>query len=489
MSGLRSTYAEKRVKHIPMLRWGEPYKSLDVDTVVHFASGEPLAEVSQANPGLIDRDLRKAAEARRALREIPCADLVKMMRRAAELFMTADLPLGETVQTPEDFVQQQSGTTGLPEHMCRANMEKNRFVLTQMGEVLDGLTRGLDLSVLSKGYGVDDSGRMLSYACQTDALGMVLPGNSPGVHALWLPVIPLQIGLVLKPGPQEPWTPYRIAQAFFEAGVPRKAVSLYAGGPEAGAAVLRGCGRSLIFGGAPTVERYAHDARVQAHGPGYSKILLGDDAADDWERHLNVMLDSVLVNSGRSCISCSGVWTPRHGREIAEALASRLGRIALKPPDDPESALAAFTNPAVAEQISATIDADLATGGEELTARYRDGERLVRQERCAYLRPTVIYCDSPEPPIANKEYMFPFVSVVECPQEQMVGRIGSTLVASCVTRDDAFIRQLIDARQIDRLNIGPIPTIKINWLQPHEGNLVDLLFRPRAFQQQGAAQK
>jgi hypothetical protein len=41
---------------------------------------------------------------------------------------------------------------------------------------------------------------------------------------------------------------------------------------------------------------------------------------------------------------------------------------------------------------------------------------------------------------------------------------------------------LIDAPQIDRLNIGAIPTIKLDWLQPHEGNIVEFLFRPRAFQ-------
>ena len=35
---------------------------------------------------------------------------------------------------------------------------------------------------------------------------------------------------------------------------------------------------------------------------------------------------------------------------------------------------------------------------------------------------------------------------------------------------------------IDRLNIGALPTIKLNWLQPHEGNIVDFLFRARAFQ-------
>ena len=38
------------------------------------------------------------------------------------------------------------------------------------------------------------------------------------------------------------------------------------------------------------------------------------------------------------------------------------------------------------------------------------------------------------------------------------------------------------ARVIDRLNIGPIPTTKLNWLQPHEGNIIDFLFRNRAYQ-------
>ena len=40
----------------------------------------------------------------------------------------------------------------------------------------------------------------------------------------------------------------------------------------------------------------------------------------------------------------------------------------------------------------------------------------------------------------------------------------------------------MEATHIDRLNIGPIPTIKLNWLQPHEGNIVDFLFRARAVQ-------
>jgi hypothetical protein len=94
----------------------------------------------------------------------------------------------------------------------------------------------------------------------------------------------------------------------------------------------------------------------------------------------------------------------------------------------------------------------------------------------------VIHCDSSEPPLANTEFMFPFVSVVECPQAEMLKHIGPTLVCSAITEDERFGRQLLDATNIDRLNLGPVPTIQLDWLQPHEGNIVEFLFRPRAFQ-------
>ena len=90
-----------------------------------------------------------------------------------------------------------------------------------MEKILDALTRGLDLDILSRGHGMEARGVPVSYQAQSPVLGLVLPSNSPGVHTLWLPIIPLQIGLVLKPGPQEPWTPYRMTQAFVAAGVPK----------------------------------------------------------------------------------------------------------------------------------------------------------------------------------------------------------------------------------------------------------------------------
>jgi acyl-CoA reductase-like NAD-dependent aldehyde dehydrogenase len=247
--------------------------------------------------------------------------------------------------------------------------------------------------------------------------------------------------------------------------------------------VLDSCSRSLIFGGQATVDRYRGNPKVQAHGPGFSKILLGDDEVDNWEKYLDVMVESVAINSGRGCINCSGIWASRHTREIAEAIAKRLAGIQALPPDNPEAKLAAFTVPGVADAISKGIEADLQQPGVmDVTAKYRDGDRIVKQGKADYLLPTVVHCQSPEAAIAQKEYMFPFVTVVECPESKMIEAVGPTLVCSAITFKEDFRRRLINAVHIDRLNLGPVPTTKLNWLQPHEGNIVDFLFRARAFQ-------
>lgn len=467
--------------NIPVLRWGEPYESLDIDEVKHFFTGETIAKVGQANGGIIKRDMRKAHEAREVLLQMSIPDIVEKIKKAADFYESGTLPMGDGTQSPDDFAKQQSSSTGLPEHMCKGNMSKNSFVLRNMEKILDCLTRGLPLDILTNGWGMEHRGVIVSYQCQSPILGAVLPSNSPGVHTLWLPAIPLQLGLVLKPGPQEPWTPYRMVAAFIEAGIPKEAFSLYPGGAEAGAALLEACDRSMIFGSTQTVERYKGNPRVQAHGPGFSKILLADDEVDNWEKYIDLMAESIYINSGRGCINCSGVWASRHTKEIAQALAEKIGPIEVKPPTDPACGLAAFTIPGQGKSVWNMIEADLKESGvTDMTSKY--GDRLVEMERCSYLRPVIVHCSSPENAIAKKEYMFPFSTVVECPQDKMLDKIGYTLVGTVITKNEKLIKQCTTATHIDRLNIGPIPTTRLNWLQPHEGSIIDFLFRGRAYQ-------
>ena len=71
-------------------------------------------------------------------------------------------------------------------------------------------------------------------------------------------------------------------------------------------------------------------------------VQVGDDVVDQWEDYIDLIADSVYLNSGRGCINCSGVWASRHTEEIAQALAEKIAPIEVKSPGDPEAALAAF---------------------------------------------------------------------------------------------------------------------------------------------------
>lgn len=471
--------------HVPVMRAGRPYRSLERQRLAHVGSGEPVAEVSQANPGLVARDLAELAARPSPLAAQRAQELVALFRRAAELFASAELPLDEEAGTAlgaADFVRAQSATTGLPETLCRANMEKIRHVMAEMELVLGGLTRGLDLAALDGGW-VQQDGRLVSYRPRAARLGAVLPSNSPGVHSLWLPALALKVAVALKPGGREPWTPVRVAQALIAAGLPREAFGVYPTDHSGAAQILLRSERSLLFGDAATVAPWRGDGRVQIHGPGWSKVLLGPDAARDFGRWLELIVTSVVENGGRSCLNASGVWSVASGRELAEALAVRLAAIEARPLDDPAARLAAFPDARAAHAVSASIDRLLDAGGAvDLTAAHRGGERVAEAGGCAFLLPTVVWCEEPEHPLAACEFLFPFVSVVECPSAALPERIGPTLVATLLGTDPDLRRRLLDCRLIDRLNLGAFPTSRIAWDQPHEGNLFEHLYRQRALQ-------
>lgn len=472
------------IPHLPMLRHGKIYKSLDHIEVNHCHSGAPLALVSQANGGLVRRDLARMRESFDVLQAFSTGKLLDTCKQAGELFLNESLPFGSEgeTQSPSDYIEMLSATSGLPHTLCRRNMAKIHQVFTEMPTILRGLTRGLDLSILDRGFGTQD-GIPVSYHPVTTSLGVVLPSNSPGVNSIWMPSIPLRIPVVLKPGREEPWTPWRIIQAFIAAGCPPAAFTYCPTDHEGAGLILKTCGRALVFGDQSTIAQYENNPAIQAHGPGWSKILIGDDWVDRWPEFLDTLVSSVTDNGGRSCINTSAILVPRCGREIAEALAKRLAALIPAHPSDGQACLSAFANPKMAEFIDSTIEEGLATpGARDMTAVCRQSPRHVITEYGHFILPTVIYCESIDHPLANREFLCPYTSVVEIPQKLMVGKMGYSLVVSALSEDPDFIQQLVRSPSVERLNIGLIPTSHVTWDQPHEGNLFEFLYKRRAIQ-------
>ena len=271
-----------------------------------------------------------------------------------------------------------------------------------------------------------------------------------------------------------------------KAGVPGDAFNYFPSDHAGAGEIVRQTGRSMFFGDVAAVGSVAGDPRVELHGPGYSKVLFGADLAGNWREYLDLIAGSVAENGGRSCVNASGVWTPAHGRDLAEALAAKLVAIEPRAADDPAAEISPFVDARVAERISQQIDAGLLEpGAEDVTMRLRKGPRLVTAHGATFLLPTVIHCSSSEHPLANREFLFPFVSVVDVTPEQMETMpecAGATLAATGLTNDQELITRFVQSDLIGRLNLGPLRTNRIAWDQPHEGNLFDHLYARRAFQ-------
>ncbi|CAN5306019.1 aldehyde dehydrogenase family protein [soil metagenome] len=467
---------------IPALRFGKPYQSLEKATLIHHTTGEPLAEVNQVTGSQIARDLGTMDRAAAELRAIPIRDILGMYKKAAEYFEKGTLLCGDTEQTFDEYIRNLSATTGSPMVFCKRNALKVAYVLGNIEEVIGGLTRGLDVEALDKGY-TTKSGQMQAFYPTTNVFGAVLPSNSPGVHSLWVPTLAFKVPLLLKPGREEPWSPYRILQAFLKAGFPASVLGFLPTDHAGSADILRLCGRSMAFGDDRSMAPYKNDHRVEIHGTGYSKYLFDDVQAGNFTKYVELLSEGIAANGGRACVNASAIWTPKNGDAIAEAVARTF--ITMKPRawDDPACEIAGFAKPEVAEAINTLIDENLKVpGAVDVTLKLRGTPRLVKEGRVSYLLPTIIRCDTPEHPLANKEFLFPYASVIECPQAEILKRIGYTLAATALSEDPAFIAACLACASIERLNIGPLPTNRLTWDQPHEGNLFTHLYKQRALQ-------
>lgn len=466
--------------NIPILRLGREYESCDK---VHLDLGDGRSLTTHtANPGLIRRDLLGIERARSALDVIPAETLADYCERAAGFFMEAELPCGDATQTPTEYVECLSALTRLPHNLVRMNMTKVHAAMSQVRRVIGGLTRGMPLEIFDGGTArLGDL--VVNYFPVTSSLGVSLPSNAPAVNSLWIPAPVMKIPVLLKPGREDPFTPLRIVQAMIAAGFPQEAFGYYPTTHEGGDTLLTSCGRGISFGSDVTVKKYAPYPSIQVHGTGRSKVLVGEDMIDRWEEFLPVLVESISANGGRSCINTSAILVPSHRDDLADALAAELAKIVPHPRDHPEALLCGFANSALADGIDDLIEAQLKEPGAiDFTARHRDSPRKVDAFGQTYLQPTLVSCADPGHSLANTEFMFPYASVTEIPQAEMLQNIGQTLVVSAFTEDPRFIEQILLSPEIERLNLGPYPTNRVQWEQPHEGNLFEFLYHRRAIQ-------
>ncbi len=467
---------------IPALRFGEVYDSMSRHPVVDLGSGQELASLGLVLENTIAVDSLREKGIERAfakLQSIPVRERIRMSVLAANIFQNDTLDCGGVPQTPTEYIDLLARTSGLSYALARANTDRICAALRDTEAIMNGLSRGLPLDIYDTSLG-EQAGATVRLNPRIKALGACMPNNSPGVHVIWLISLAFGIPVLIRPGSSEPFTPYRLIQAFVKAGFPREVFGFYPCDYDAANRIPTLTQGAIVFGSDDTVKKWESYPLVQVHGSGFSKLFIGDDLIEDWRSLIPQLALNVSANSGRSCFTVSTIVVPRYAKEIAAALAEELAKLKPGPLDDPSVMLSAMAMPNVAKSVDGAITAGLKTGGAvDMSASYRDGDRLVTFEGRTYLLPTVILCDSMSHSLAREEFLFPYTAVVEASNETAFTQMGKTLALAVYT-NDVTLKDRARRSGVSLISINK-PTSSLDRKQPHEENLFELLFERQSY--------
>ena len=447
--------------HLDALGPGGSFRSRDRLTI-NDVSGTPMAELSLV-PRLF---VHRAMAALRKAEPMPVDERLAALARAGEAFEN-DAPAG--IGTDE-YTHLVSRMSGMPISVVRSAVRGIARSLAGAGP--DASCARPAAAVESWRDPATRQGRAV-WTRRGEVFAVHAAGNHPGVHSLWPEALALGYRVAVRPSRREPLTPFRLVTALRDAGFGADQLVLLPTDHTVADDILRGADLSMAYGGDEVVRKYANDGTVLPQGPGRSKILI---SGDDWQRHLDLVVDSVADEGGTACVNTTAVYVDGDPAPLAEALAERLAAIPSLPPLD-ERAVLPVQPVEAARAVEKYLldhagDATPHLGGDGIVDPLPDGG--------AVLRPAVFQVDRADAPQTGIELGFPCVWVAPWSAKDGVGPLRDTLVLTAITADAGLADRLVEDPSIRNVYLGDHPTYWMRPDVPHDGYLGEFLMRTKA---------
>jgi malonate-semialdehyde dehydrogenase (acetylating)/methylmalonate-semialdehyde dehydrogenase len=235
----------------------------------------------------------------------------------------------------------------------------------------------------SAGTGID----VYSMRQPLGVIAGISPFNFPAMIPLWQcgPALATGNAFILKPSERDPSVPLRLAELFFEAGLPPGVLNVVNGDKEAVDALLADDRVSAVgFVGSTPIAEYvyataaANGKRAQCFGGAKNHLIVMPDA--DLDQVADALIGAGYGSAGERCMAVS-VAVPV-GQETADALALKVG---------PADAEAVDYGPLVTQQARDRVERYIQLGIDEGATLLADGRGLTvpGYERGFYLGPTL----------------------------------------------------------------------------------------------------
>jgi len=428
---------------------------MDRRTLLDYRAN-PVAQVHCAPALLAHRavaDLRRAAP---TWDDDPTATWPAIVR-AGRLLATAEL--GGI--PPDEHARLVTLATGSPLTWSTVGLVELARGLERLQDALRWQAPGGDLTAFRTRRVTGPGGQSHGWVPTGQVLGFIAPSNHPAVHLTWVLALAVGWTVALRPGADDPLTPWRLLLALQEAGFPMERIAFLPGEHDLVPALVGACDRSIAYGGPVLANLLGRDPRVLFNGPGHSKVLI--DAAMVTDTTPDFLLDSISHDGGRKCTCASAVLLRGEAPGLLDELAGRLESLPLLDPLDPTARVPVWKDPAALASTPATA---------------------TEVDRLHFARPTLVRCESPDSPPFGIELPTPWATALELPAgTDPLPALRGSLAVSLLSRDRDLIGRALLEPSITKLFVGQIPPWHTEPGAPHHGLLSHFLFTAKAFRE------
>jgi betaine-aldehyde dehydrogenase len=419
--------------------------------VMNPATGEPMAEVPDAQAADVDRAV---AAARRAFDE-GWRD-VTAQERGRILFRLAERVRART----KELAELETLNSGKP----LAESEFDIGDVATCFEYYGGLATKLHGEVLN----VPDNAISMAMREPLGVAGQIIPWNYPLLMAAWkiAPALCAGCSTVIKPAEQTPLTLLELAKDFADVGLPQGVVNVITGfGESAGAPLVAHpqvdkiaftgsaeVGKAIMRSAADTLKK------VSLELGGKSPNIFFADA--DFESAVDGALFGVFVNQGEVCSAGSRVLVQRPiYKKMLDAMVAKGKTIKLGSGMDPASKM----GPVVSQEQMERVVKYQEIGKREAKVALGGGRPAAPDlQRGYYVEPTIFYDVDNSATIAREEIFGPVMSVIPFDSEEDALRIANDTpygLAAAVWSRDIFKA----LRMVKKLQAG---IVWVNHMQP-----------------------
>ena len=275
--------------------------------------------------------------------------------------------------------------------------ELTKIIVSEHGKVYEdakgSLTRGLEvveyacgIPQLLKGEFTENVGTNVDSWSIRQPLGVcagITPFNFPAMVPMWMFPMAIACGnsFILKPSEKDPSCSIRLAELFFDAGLPEGVLNIINGGKEVVDAIIENKDISAVsFVGSTPVAKYIYEncakkeKRVQALGGAKNHCVVMPDC--DLDQAVNGLMGAAYGSAGERCMAQSvAVAVGNTGDKLVKNLSKKVESLKVGPGLDKKSEMGPLVTKDHLEKVKSYVDLGVKEGAKLVV----DGRKLKLQ--------------------------------------------------------------------------------------------------------------